>query len=296
MQFPLFGNDTWLEQRLAEIESSRNLPIEKKYDSLKVYLKIKAKQEELARPMTYEQQEVYEKVQDLFITTPGHAEYYAIKLADARKAAADTFESNYLKTYREAGEMLSHLPSVETIKVLGRLLENDTDYVDSKMTHKEMSDLFFKYMNEGKNSPLFTNNSSALSISVLNKLGVRGLPSSNLGRYVMMDDYRNTFLKWWDEVKSGQRTFSFVGQKIEYRFKPDGTWATIPIANPLDDGPQPIPSKPEAIRPEQKHPPSPPALPPTAPSFSVSWWLIVCSILALVIAALLLKLAKFHES
>ena len=36
---------------------------------------------------------------------------------------------------------------------------------------------------------------------------------------------------WYQEVKAGKRTFSFVGQKVEYRFKPDGTWDTIALAN-----------------------------------------------------------------
>lgn len=46
-------------------------------------------------------------------------------------------------------------------------------------------------------------------------------------------------LKLWreghEEVKSGQRPFSFKGQKVGYRFKPDGRWDTLPIANPPDD-------------------------------------------------------------
>jgi hypothetical protein len=46
-----------------------------------------------------------------------------------------------------------------------------------------------------------------------------------------------SYRAWWEEVKSGQRTFSFKGQVVEYRFRPDGTWDTIPIANPPVDGP-----------------------------------------------------------
>lgn len=45
---------------------------------------------------------------------------------------------------------------------------------------------------------------------------------------------------WWEEVKSGRKTFSFKGQSVEYRFKPDGTWDTIPMKNLPDDGPKPV--------------------------------------------------------
>jgi hypothetical protein len=44
--------------------------------------------------------------------------------------------------------------------------------------------------------------------------------------------------KWWDDIKSGNRAFSFLGQKVEYRFKPDGTWETIALANPPNDAPE----------------------------------------------------------
>ena len=70
---------------------------------------------------------------------------------------------------------------------------------------------------------------------------------------------------WWEEIKSGKRTFSFKGKKVEYRFKPDGTWETLAMANPPDDGPKPTPAKPESTRPE-KNPPPTPDKPPAAPN------------------------------
>jgi hypothetical protein len=41
--------------------------------------------------------------------------------------------------------------------------------------------------------------------------------------------------KWYAEVKSGSKPFSFKGQAVEYRFKADGTWETIAMVNPPDD-------------------------------------------------------------
>jgi hypothetical protein len=45
--------------------------------------------------------------------------------------------------------------------------------------------------------------------------------------------------KWYEEVKSGKRTFSFKGQVMEYRFRQDGTWETFPISHPPVDAPKP---------------------------------------------------------
>ena len=39
-----------------------------------------------------------------------------------------------------------------------------------------------------------------------------------------------------EKVRSGSRNFSFVGQPVGYRFKPDGSWETIPISVPPKDG------------------------------------------------------------
>jgi hypothetical protein len=66
----------------------------------------------------------------------------------------------------------------------------------------------------------------------------------NPSNYLLSD--AKPWRAWWDEVKDGDETFSFKGQAVEYRFRPDGAWDTIPIANPPDDGPKPVPALPDS--------------------------------------------------
>jgi hypothetical protein len=65
------------------------------------------------------------------------------------------------------------------------------------------------------------------------------------------DDLLAATRTWWEQIRSGQRTFSFKGQGVEYRFKPDGTWDTIRIANPADDDPKVPEPSPSTIRVEK---------------------------------------------
>ena len=109
---------------------------------------------------------------------------------------------------------------------------------------------------------------------------------------VMVRPWQN----WYAEIKSGKRTFSFKGQSVEYRFNPNGTWETLAMANPPDDGLKPQPSKPEAARPEKSAPPPPPAREaPARPSStttvsrSIYGWVIGCGILVLAAIAVLFK-------
>ncbi len=57
--------------------------------------------------------------------------------------------------------------------------------------------------------------------------------------------------------KIDRRSFSFKGQKVEYRFKPDGTWETFAMTNPPDDGPKPPHPKADSKRPDRKPLPGP---------------------------------------
>ena len=56
----------------------------------------------------------------------------------------------------------------------------------------------------------------------------------NVG-YQPRDQILKDYRFWWEEVKTGRKAFSFKGQNVEYRFKSDDTWETLPITNPPDD-------------------------------------------------------------
>jgi hypothetical protein len=102
----------------------------------------------------------------------------------------------------------------------------------------------------------------------------------------LLTEYRS----WWEEVKSGKRTFSFKGQAVEYRFRPDGTWETIPIANPPDDGPKPVPAAPDS---EIQTPPSETVDSVKPEDHYLLWWITgIAGVLLAVALALFIKFRR----
>ncbi len=164
----------------------------------------------------------YDLIQKTLLSIPGHAQYMADELERLREKRSPTGEDRVRSWY--IAETLVHMPSPETIKVLGNYLHDERDVPPERN---------------------WTPENAHLAAYALSRIGLRNFPFK--GPLVpasltiwpdlnQLPDYR----AWWEEVKSGKRTFSFKGQSVEYRFRPDGTWETIPIANPPDDGPKPV--------------------------------------------------------
>lgn len=233
---------------------------------------------------------VYTATQQKLLSIPGHAKYFADQVAAARSKSKDIVtDRNYHEACERLRDTLPHLPDPETVLVLGQMLESRADVptLEQKLevSRKQFRGGYFEWY-----CP------SELGRDALVSLGIRDMPppSDYFGQVPLYDV--ESLRGWWEEVKSGKRAFSFKGQSEEYRFMPDGTWETIAMVNPPDDGPKPKPSKPEAMRPEKSPPPSPPAPEPTAPlalassaSPSIYVWIIGCGILVLAAVAVFLK-------
>jgi hypothetical protein len=166
--------------------------------------------------------DIYRNAQQILISTPGHAKYFADEVERFRKEVQHLPRGNQVGYDRERqwliAETLRHLPSPETIQVLGNYLDDERD------TPPEL---------------VFLPENSFLGCVALSEIGLRNPPvSARPG----MHNWREELVKqkaWYAQVKAGAIPFSFVGQKLEYRFKPDGTWDTLAMANPPDDGPRP---------------------------------------------------------
>jgi len=211
---------------------------------------------------------VYRAIQDVVLSIPGHAEYFSSEIETARKTLGTlTYEVSYERKRTWLFETLSHLPSPETIKILGHYLNDDRDLADAP-----------KWTSDGILMGL--NPNSRLALNTLENIGLRdpGFSTPEVGEWPDAKNYatreeakraawnyidtkRKTEIEpwreWYAELTSGQRTFSFKGQAVEYRFKPDGTWETIPIANPPDDAPktsEPVPEPSDAKRQEKGRP------------------------------------------
>lgn len=190
--------------------------------------------------------EVYDLVQSTLLAIPGHAQYFADELERLRldpKSNYERIRATYLT------ETLKHLPSPETIQVLGHYLS------DMRDTPYDENPKFIEALRAGKvKEPDWTPTpqNAWLATCALSNIGLRNPPFEPVGNYINIRfseaDSLPKFREWWEEVKSGKRTFSFVGQTIEYRFKPDGSWKTVTVDNPPPDAPKPsiaIPLQPE---------------------------------------------------
>lgn len=175
---------------------------------------------------------VYFELQDALIAIPGHARSIAESIEREREQVKDVPFNlgpriGYDRKRLSAFETLAHLPSPETVKVLGDYLADERDL--HELTHEQT-----------KGQSCITGGSSgnsSYSAKALQTSGLRDKPSREGIEY----DYeiaKAAWREWWEEVKAGRKTFSFKGQSVEYRFRPDGTWETLAMVNAPDDGPK----------------------------------------------------------
>ncbi len=182
---------------------------------------------------------IYNDLQRELLSIPMHAQYFADKIIAEQKAVASYPTNvgprgNYDFNRTLIFEILSCLPSPETVRVLGEFLADDIDTpVPLRSPDSDWGD------NSRANS--------YGSAYTLMRSGLRNPPVAEDRRNDNPDEILADTRAWWEEVKSGKRSFSFVGQKSEYRFKPDGTWETIPISLPPGEV---VPKAPISVTPE----------------------------------------------
>ena len=187
-----------------------------------------------------EKQDLAREISLGLIAIPGHARLFADELERLRSevVARGTPRGNQstydrLRNYYLGG--LRFLPSPESIEVLGRYLHDERDIpIDIS----------------------FLPSNAYIASQTLVAIGLRDAPIS--GRVVMWDpEALETHRAWYKEVKSGERPFSFVGQQVEFRFRPDGTVESReisvvdpPVVEPavakVPDAPLPAPVEPPA--------------------------------------------------
>ncbi len=193
-----------------------------------------------------DERSLYNAAVHILISTPGHARHFADKLREARAQTDEPWMSTeYNDRYRYTKDVLSHLPSPETVWVLGEMLESEEDIKsrEEKVRIWESQDRA-----GGERYLLYPR---ALAAQALRALGVRGLPpleraqpsdptplprGSGAPFWKASHRWWNPALVWWAEVKSGQRAFSFKGQAVEYRFNPDGSVTSNSIEIPDGEG------------------------------------------------------------
>lgn len=217
--------------------------------------------------------------QQKLLSIPGHAEYFAGEVERLRETALKWSPGNRGDYDRTRAwylrDTLCHMPSPETVRVLGRYLQDERDTPYSL----------------GGDAPSLPEN-AYLACAAFANMGLRiepPLPDSGIHRWRHdVDEIR----AWYAKVKSGEIPFSFKGQSVEYRFKPDGTWDTIPIANPPDDAPKvELPELPET-KPEEQAPKEADVAHDKAPATN---WYLVGGLVALLIAIAALAMRMMRK-
>ena len=178
-------------------------------------------------------QRCYYLAQDAIISIPGHARYFTDQLEAMRPTRE---QSEY---HRSRGwyfyDTFPHMPSPEMILVLGHYLD---DFRDSNSPNLPLEKRTVMIDPHNPNESNRRTPNAWLATYALSNIGLRDLPHHPEMRSPhskgSIDNWRNA-RAWYQEVKAGQRTFSFKGKSVEYRFKPDGTWDTIPLKNPPQD-------------------------------------------------------------
>jgi hypothetical protein len=201
--------------------------------------------------------ETYFKTQQVLLSIPNHAQYFLNKATLETDKIEQNIKSSRLHRVLSIAT-LRHLPSPETMKGLGDLLWDERGGTPGG---GELSN-------------------AQLAAQQLYFMGIRNAPRVGDGGYFtlqLLEMYR----EWYKKIRSGEMSFSFEGQSLEYRFKPDGTWETTPLA--ISD---------EGLREELK-----PSVPPTSaatfppaesmvpPSAISTRWLGIAGAAALLIVA-----------
>ncbi len=198
----------------------------------------------------------------LLLVIPGHANYYGDRVIEAQIQADSTIKGIktfvYLETRSSNLSILSQLPSPETIRVLGEFLADERPE-------------YFNFDGAPQNCPLGWE-----TLIYIEKLPLADPPIEKIGG---MDEgiakkYLPPWQKWYAEIKAGRRSFRFIGQTEEYRFRPDGTWETtqLPISVlERDKKPGAPPTQPPStVRTEKRGLPDPAAATKTIAAHQVS--------------------------
>lgn len=249
-----------LQSFVASIDKVSEMPREESIPMLGTMLR------KLSRKNIFQVSErvaVYDRAKEVLLTIPGHAHYYEERIREAYeplKGPNPNLGINRAGTEMMYGfQTLEHIPSPETVKVLGEMLF-------------EMWEL----PPTGEYTPPALAERAVITFGALNIREAPWRPVTTTGD---LPGAIPAWQVWWEEVMSGQRAFSFEGQSVEYQFKPDGSWETTSILNPPDDEPK----SPKAESVDRKQP----AESPDAKGISIqsdSWpWVVGGTIVLLLI-------------
>ena len=199
----------------SNLEKSEAMNAQDKIDCLSLGLRNMGYRKTLSNHGA-EVERMYQLIQATLLAIPGHAEYYRDDINKARAKFEEALKGGDETLIGEtrqylAGKLLfdfptlDHLPSVETVRVLGEFLSDERGYV--KMPeHPTLEDL----TTDVSGSPVFRRAAASLGkLPIVNK----PIPAST--QFRTPDDVR-PWKQWYEQIKAGNRTFRFEGDATEY--------------------------------------------------------------------------------
>jgi hypothetical protein len=220
---PLSAADSdWFQKSMADIESAASLPPEEAIELLYPRLSLGR-----SVSLTEEQKTVYLRAREVLLATQGHA-LHSQRRMDRLLSALDREPSTDLKaliyyndtaqneelphlgySYEEAMESLRNLkflPTSESVSVLASYLKHPEGRNGT--------------MASGQPYPMSPRGISITAAGVLTEMGIEHPPVRPPMTAEDIWTKVDAWAEWWDEVKSGKRTYRFQGSPVEYG--PDG--------------------------------------------------------------------------
>jgi len=154
----------------------------------------------------------FNQIQSKLLATPGHAEAFERFYLKVKDAALN--KKTHWGTVWQASQdlaVLRYLPSPETMRVLGRMME------DTKGATLEE-----KYPGQNEDYIGYASSAAEWAVVSLDQIGIEDPPVP--GDHSYNDtignawDYLPAWQTWWQEVKEGKRTYKFKGSDVAYDF------------------------------------------------------------------------------
>lgn len=154
-------------------------------------------------------------VRDKLLAIPGHAEHFRDRINASRAAMEAAINapnsaailgpavSDMVHEQRSSFQTLRELPSPETVRVLGDFLSDDRG-----------AELSEERKEETGQSP-----NSRYAVSAMSKLGIANPPTPPVRHSGDVTDGMESWRQWYAEVKSGRRTFRFIGDPVDYTLR-----------------------------------------------------------------------------
>lgn len=155
----------------------------------------------------------FTKAKDAALAFPNHSQHFRQRIEAMFDPTTGKFNQDMgLERRTLIAQTLGHVPSPEIVQLLGELLADERGKQPFSVSKGTAS------------------SNAEYACGSLNLLKLRHPPVVRDERefaWNISHEHIDTWKLWWEQVKAGNRTFSFEGQDVEYRLRKDGSYETV---------------------------------------------------------------------